>query len=108
MNCKHDFSDWDKEREVSICVKCRKRANDPDVDPVLGDPFYEAAAARDQEKYERQWAIEQRAAELFRKDYPSGNMPARLPQFRFSYPDPVGDIYRRMAEKELDEEKRKP
>jgi len=43
----------------------------------------------------------QRAEELFKRDYPSGSFARRLPQFRSSYPDPVGDYYRRLAEKEL-------
>jgi hypothetical protein len=55
----------------------------------------------DAEAYDRAWRIEQRAEELFKRDYPSGSFARRLPQFRSSYPDPVGDYYRRLAEKEL-------
>jgi hypothetical protein len=58
--------------------------------------------AQRSEYYNRAWAIEKRAAELFKRDYPTGNMPRRrLPQFRSSYPDPVGDHYRRLASAEL-------
>jgi len=55
----------------------------------------------DAEAYDRAWRIEQRAKELFKCQYPSGSFARRLPQFRSSYPDPVGDYYRRLAEKEL-------
>jgi hypothetical protein len=51
--------------------------------------------------YEQQWQIECRAAELFQKDFPSGHMRRYLPQFKASYPDPVGDHYRRLAQAEL-------
>ena len=57
--------------------------------------------AMDAEAYDRAWRIEQRAEELFKRDYPSGSFARRLPQFRSSYPDPVGDYYRRLATKEL-------
>jgi hypothetical protein len=57
--------------------------------------------AIDAEAYERAWRIELRAEELFKRDYPSGSFARRLPQFRSSYPDPVGDYYRRLAAKEL-------
>ena len=55
----------------------------------------------DPEAYDRSWRIEQRAEELFKCQYPSGSFARRLPQFRSSYPDPVGDYYRRLAAKEL-------
>jgi hypothetical protein len=55
----------------------------------------------DAEAYDRAWRIEQRAEELFECQYPSGSFARRLPQFHSSYPDPVGDYYRRLAEKEL-------
>jgi len=57
--------------------------------------------AMDAEPYDRAWRIEQRAEELFKRDYPSGSFARRLPHFRSSYPDPVGDHYRRVAAKEL-------
>jgi len=44
----------------------------------------------DAEAYDRAWRIEQRAEELFKRDYPSG-----------SFADPVGDHYRRLAANEL-------
>src|SRR6266478_3885634 len=53
--------------------------------------------AMDAEAYDRAWRIEQRAEELFKRDYPSGSFARRLPHFRSSYPDPVGDHYRRLA-----------
>ena len=53
------------------------------------------------ENYEQQWAVEVYAEELFRRDYPSGSFTRRLPQFKSSYPDPVGDHYRRLARQEL-------
>ena len=55
----------------------------------------------DAEAHDRAWRIEQRAEELFKRDYPSGSFARRLPHFRSSYPDPVGDHYRRVAAKEL-------
>ena len=55
----------------------------------------------DAEPYDRAWRIEQRAEELFKRDYPSGSFARRLPYFRSSYSDPVGDQYRRVAAKEL-------
>jgi hypothetical protein len=55
----------------------------------------------DAEAYDRAWRIEQRAEELFKRHYASGSFARRLPQFRSSYPDPVGDYYRRLATKEL-------
>ena len=55
----------------------------------------------DPEAYDRSWRIEQRAEELIKRHYPSGSFARRLPQFRSSYPDPVGDYYRRLATKEL-------
>jgi hypothetical protein len=57
--------------------------------------------AMDADAYDRAWRIEQRAEELFKRDYPSGSFARRLPQFRSAYPDPVGDCYRRLAAKEL-------
>ena len=57
--------------------------------------------AMDADAYDRAWRIEQRAEELFKRDYPSGSFARRLPQFRSAYPDPVGDYYRRLAAKEL-------
>jgi len=48
----------------------------------------------DAEAYDRAWRIEQRAEELFKRDYPPGSFARRLPQFRPSYPDPVGEYYR--------------
>jgi hypothetical protein len=57
--------------------------------------------AMDAEPYDRAWRIEQRAEELFKRDYPSGSFARRLPHFRSSYPDPVGDHYQRLAAKEL-------
>ena len=42
----------------------------------------------DAEAYDRAWRIEQRAEELFKRDYPPGSFARRLPQFRPSYPDP--------------------
>jgi hypothetical protein len=57
--------------------------------------------AMDAEAYDRAWRIEQRAEELFKRDYPSGSFARRLPHFRSSYPDPVGDHYRRLAANEL-------
>jgi len=48
----------------------------------------------DAEAYDRAWRIEQRAEELFKRDYPSGSFAGRLPQFRSSYPDSVGEYYR--------------
>jgi hypothetical protein len=57
--------------------------------------------AMDAEAYDRAWRIEQRAEELFKRDYPSGSFARRLPHFRSSYPDPVGDHYRRVAANEL-------
>jgi hypothetical protein len=47
--------------------------------------------------YERQWQIELEAERLFKRDYPTGSFARRLPQFRSSYPDLVGDHYRRLA-----------
>ena len=55
----------------------------------------------DSESYDRAWRNEQRAEELFKCQYPSGSFARRVPQFRSSYPDPVGDYYRRLAAKEL-------
>jgi hypothetical protein len=55
----------------------------------------------DAQAYDRAWRIEQRAEELFKRDYPSGSFARRLPHFRSSYPDPVGDHYRRVAANEL-------
>ena len=55
----------------------------------------------DADAYDRAWRVEQRAEELFKRDYPSRSFPRRLPQFRSSYPDPVGDYCRRLAAKEL-------
>jgi hypothetical protein len=57
--------------------------------------------AMDADAYDRAWRIEQRAEELFKRDYPSGSFARRLPQFRSAYPDPVGDYSRRLAAKEL-------
>ena len=57
--------------------------------------------AMDAEAYDRAWRIEQRAEELFKRDYPSGSFARRLPHFRSSHPDPVGDHYRRVAANEL-------
>ena len=56
--------------------------------------------AMDAEAYDRAWRIEQRAEELFKRDYPSGSFARRLPHFGSSYPDPVGD-HRRLAANEL-------
>ena len=58
---------------------------------------YPRGVAMDAEAYDRAWRIEQRAEELFKRDYPSGSFARRLPQFRSSYPDPVGNYYRRLA-----------
>ena len=55
----------------------------------------------DAEAYDRAWRIEQRAEELFKCQYPPGSFARRLPQFRPSYPDPVGEYYRQLAAKEL-------
>ena len=55
----------------------------------------------DAEAYDRAWRIEQRAEELFKRDYPSGSFTRRLPHLRSSYPDPVGDHNRRLAANEL-------
>ena len=44
--------------------------------------------------YERAWQIELKVEELFRRDDPTGSFARRLPQFRSSCPDPVGDHYR--------------
>ena len=41
--------------------------------------------------YERAWQIELKVEELFRRDDPTGSFVRRLPQFRSSCPDPVGD-----------------
>jgi len=57
--------------------------------------------AMDAEAYDRAWRIKQRAEEPFKHDYPSGSFARRLPHFRSSYPDPVGDHYRRVAANEL-------
>ena len=62
---------------------------------------YPRRVAMDAEAYDRAWRIEQRAEELFKRDYPSGSFARRLPHFRSSYPDPVGDHYRRVAAKDL-------
>ena len=51
----------------------------------------------DAEAYDRAWRIKRRAEELFKCRYPSGSFARRLPQFRSSYPDPVGDHYRRFG-----------
>lgn len=51
--------------------------------------------------FEQQWAVELRAAELFRRDYPTGRMKIWLPQFRPSRRDPIGDAYRAKAQREL-------
>ena len=51
-----------------------------------------------QSEYERLWHIELLAEALFKQDFPSGSFARRLPQFRSSYPDPVGDFYRRKAQ----------
>ena len=42
----------------------------------------------DAEAYDRAWRIEQRAEELFKRDYPSGSFARRLPLFRSSYSTP--------------------
>jgi hypothetical protein len=42
----------------------------------------------DAEAYDRAWRIEQRAEELFKRDYPSGSFARRLPHFRSPYPIP--------------------
>ena len=55
----------------------------------------------DPEAYDRAWRIEQRAEELFKRDYPSGSFARSLPHFGSSYHDPVGDHYRRLAANEL-------
>ena len=55
----------------------------------------------DAEAYDRAWRIEQRVEERFKRDYPTGSFARRLPQFRSSYPDPVGDYYRELAAQEL-------
>jgi hypothetical protein len=68
---------------------------------AVGDKSVRLTFTRDAEAYERAWRIELRAEELFKRDYPSGSFARRLPQFRSSYPDPVGDYYRRLATKEL-------
>ena len=57
--------------------------------------------AMDAEAYDRARRIEQRAEDLFKRDYPSGPFARRLPHFGSSYPDPVGDHYRRVAANEL-------
>jgi hypothetical protein len=44
--------------------------------------------AMDTEAYDRAWRIEQRAEELFERDYPSGSFARRLPLFRSSYSTP--------------------
>ena len=67
---------------------------------VLTD-VYPGGVAMDAEAYDRAWRIEQRAEELFKCQYPSGSFARRLPQFRSSYPDPVGEYYRQLAAKEL-------
>jgi hypothetical protein len=41
--------------------------------------------------YERAWQIELKVEELFRRDDPTGSFVRRLPQFRSSCPDPMGD-----------------
>jgi hypothetical protein len=51
--------------------------------------------------HERQWRIELEAERLFKRDYPTGSFARRLSQFRSSYPDPVGDHYRRLAQEQL-------
>ena len=56
--------------------------------------------AMDAEAYDRARRIEQRAEDLFKRDYPSGPFARRLPHFGSSYPDPVGD-HRRLAANEL-------
>ena len=50
-----------------------------------------------QSEYERLWQIELVAETLFLQDFPTGSFARRLPQFRSSSPDPVGDSYRRRA-----------
>jgi hypothetical protein len=52
--------------------------------------------------YDRAWQIELRAEALFKQDYPTGSFARRLPQFQSSYPNPVGDHYRRLAAREVD------
>ena len=47
--------------------------------------------------YERARQIELKVEGLFRRDYPTGSFARRLPQFRSSCPDPVGDHYRNLA-----------
>ena len=47
----------------------------------------------DAEAYDRAWRIEQRAEELFKRDYSSGSFARRLPQFLSSNPDPVSEYY---------------
>lgn len=54
--------------------------------------------------WDRAWQIELKAEELFKADYPTGSFARRLPQFRQSAPDPVGDYYRRLAADALREE----
>ena len=56
--------------------------------------------AMDAEAYDRARRIEQRAEDLFKRDYPSGPFARRLPHFGSSYSDPVGD-HRRLAANEL-------
>jgi hypothetical protein len=57
--------------------------------------------SEDRDGYERAWQIELEAERLFKKDYPTGSFARRLPQFRSSYPNPVGDHYRRLARQQL-------
>ena len=83
-------------RIPAICSTARAwRHIGPDVMSTQG------RVAMDADAYDRAWRIEQRAEELFKRDYPSGSFARRLPQFRSAYPDPVGDYYRRLAAKEL-------
>jgi hypothetical protein len=55
----------------------------------------------DAEAHDRSWRIEQRAEELFKRDYPRDHSRGGCLSFRSSYPDPVGDYCRRLAAKEL-------
>jgi hypothetical protein len=54
-----------------------------------------------QSEYERRWQIKLLVETLFLQGFPTGSFARRLPQFRLG-PDPVGDIYRHRAVRQLD------